>query len=283
MIIHNGELAEDGAAVFSLDDTDVTYGYGCYETLKVRGGVLHFPEFHAERLVASARILGIAIDFSEITVVEALERLVTANGLEDNNVKIVVIGRDGRSADWYAIPLPPVYPPVGSEREGVTCLVYPGERHFPQAKSLSMLLSTVAYRAATSIGCYDALLVNRREEITEGTRTNVFYALVDAPDEICTPPAEDVLSGITRKTFISVCEEYGKKIRERPLPLAEVEARSVGLLVSSTSTRLVPVNAMRYLDRGDILSVPLLPSLIEASERYATWLDGYRIGKKCSH
>ncbi len=283
MIIRNGSLDEAGAAVFSLEDADVTYGYGCYETLKVRGGVLHFPEFHAERLVASARILGIAIDFTEAAVIDALERLVVANGLEDNNVKVVVIGRDGRFADWYAFPLPPVYPPAGSGQEGVSCLVYPGERHFPQAKSLSMLLSTVAYRTAASLECYDALFVNRRDEITEGTRTNVFYALADEPDVIYTPPAKDVLSGITRKTFMAVCEADGKKISERPLPLAEVESRSVGLLVSSTSTRLVPVSALRYQGRDEGVSVPLFPSLLQAAERYASWLEDYRIGKKCSH
>lgn len=283
MIIRNGELADDGAAVFSLDDTDATYGYGCYETLKVRGGVLHFPEFHAERLIESARILGIAVDFTEAVVIDALERLVLANGLEDNNVKILVIGRDGRFADWFAFSLPPIYPPAGSELDGVACLAFSGERHFPQAKSLSMLLSTVAYKTASSLDCYDALLVNHRGEITEGTRTNVFYAFTGDPDVLYTPPARDVLTGITRRTFMSMCEEAGKKIRERPLPLAEVESLAVGLLVSSTSTRLVPVSALRYAGRSDTISIPLVSGLVEAAAHYALWLEGYRMGKKCSH
>lgn len=283
MIILNGELAEDGAAAFSLDDSDVTFGYGCYETLKVRGGVLFFPEFHAERLVGSARILGIAIDFDESGVIDALERLVAANRLVDNNVKVIVIGRNGRFADWYALPLPPLYPPPGSDRDGVTCLAYSGERHFPQAKSLSMLLSTVAYRTASALGCYDALLVNHRGEITEGTRTNVFYAFTAEPGVIYTPPEKDVLSGITRKTFMNLAEEEGKKIRERPLPLAEVDTGSVGLLVSSTSTRLVPVSALRRTSRDDALALPVVTELVEAADRYAVWLEGYRMGKKCSH
>ncbi len=283
MIIHNGTLADDGEAAFNLADTDATYGYGCYETLKVRDGFLYFPEFHAERLSTSARILGLQHDFTASDIVDSLHTLLRASSLNDCNLKIMVIGHDNRPADWYIFALPALYPPAGSALSGVPCLYFHGERHFPQAKSLSMLLSTVAFRKAAAQGCYDALLVNRRDEITEGTRTNVFFAIKGGDGIIYTPPQRDVLSGITRKTFIEAMETRGVAVRERPLPLHDALSGTIGMMVSSTSTRLVPINRLLGSDDGIVVDVPILSLLTDAADAYASWLDAYRTGKKCSH
>ncbi len=283
MIIHNGALADDGEASFNLADTDATYGYGCYETLKVRDGFLYFPEFHAERLSSSARILGIQHEFTANDIVDSLYALLRASSLSDCNLKIMVIGHDNRPADWYVFALPALYPPAGSSLSGVPCLYFRGERHFPQAKSLSMLLSTVAFRKAAAKGCYDALLVNSRDEITEGTRTNVFYAMKDGDGIIYTPPQRDVLSGITRKTFIEAMETRGVAVRERPFPLRDALSGTIGMMVSSTSTRLVPINRLFGSDDGVVVDVPILALLTAAADAYASWLEDYRTGKKCSH
>ena len=297
-IIHNGALADAREAMFSLEDVDVTYGYGCYETLKVRNGLLYFPEFHAERLLSSAGILGIAHTFDLGAITEGLELLVRSHGAGDYNVKILLIGHDDRPADWFAITLAALQPPVGSGENGVPCLAFRGERHFPQAKSLSMLLSTVAYRKASSLGCYDALLVNRRNEITEGTRTNVFFAYVTDPRVILTPCSKDVLSGITRKTFMQALGEAGWACREAPLDLDAVREGRCALMVSSTSTRLVPVCSLAFageregcasaLDSGkpgavETIRLPVLPELKEAAALYAQWLERYARKEMTGH
>ena len=289
-IIHNGRLSDASEALFSLEDVDVTYGYGCYETLKVRDGFLYFPEFHVERLLNSAAILGIAHTLDARAIREGLELLVRSYGAGDYNVKILLIGHDDRPADWFAITLAALHPPAGSEETGVPCLAFHGERHFPQAKSLSMLLSTVAYRKAASLGCYDALLVNRRNEITEGTRTNVFFAYISDPRVILTPCFKDVLSGITRKTFIQALEETGWECREAPLALDAVREGRCALMVSSTSTRLVPVCSLAFADGNEGFSpaidsgkpgavetirLPILPELKEAAVLYGQWLERY--------
>jgi len=243
-IIINGSLAAPAEAVFPLDDVDVTYGYGCYETLKVRDGVLYFPEFHEERLLRSAAILGIAHAVAPGDVAAALKALVKTEAVGSCNIKIMLTGHEGRPADWYAFLLPPVLPSAAVYGQGVSCLLFRGERHFPAAKSLSMLLSTVAYRSATTRGCYDALLVNGRGEITEGTRANVFYARRGVSDAVFTPPADDVLSGITRRTLMAALAEAGVRTIERPLPLADALGGEYALALTSTSSRVIPVRSL---------------------------------------
>lgn len=243
-IIINGRLGYPAEAVFPLDDTDATYGYGCYETLKIRSGVIYFAGFHEERLMRSARILDIGHGLAPGALVSALGVLREANGITDANIRVLMLGREGREADWYAFLLPPVLPPAAVYRGGAPCLLFRGERHFPAAKSLSMLLSTVAYRAAAGLGCYDALLVNGRGEITEGTRTNIVYARRGESDAVYTPPAADALEGITRRTLISALAEAGVRTVERPLSLDDALGGEFALAVTSTSSRVIPARSI---------------------------------------
>lgn len=273
-VLVNGKLASPEALVFRLDDTDITYGYGCYETLKVREGLLYFAELHAQRLLASAALLGIRHSLETAMILRGLKTLVAANGLSDCNLKLMLIGHEGRDAEWYAFALPALAPPPGAEAEGVDCLVVSGERHFPQAKSLSMLLSTVAFRAASAQGCWDALLVNRRGEVTEGTRTNVFFYETSAPGRLYTPPATDCLAGITRHTLREALSERGIVVEESPLPLGLVRSGTLTLLVTSTSSRVLPVR--RILAEGLApFALPQSAWSAEIEALYATYLARY--------
>lgn len=292
VMIINGRLAVPSEAMFPLDDVDVTYGYGCYETLKVRDGVLYFPEFHEERLLRSAAILGIVHTIQPGAVVAALKVLVRTEAALACNIKIMLTGHEGRPADWYAFLLPPVLPPSTAYEQGVNCLLFRGERHFPAAKSLSMLLSTVAYRCATTRGCYDALLVNGRGEITEGTRTNVFYVRRGVSDAVFTPPACDVLAGITRRTLMAALAESGVRTIERPLSLDDALGGEFALAVTSTSSRVIPVRSLAGAVGPAGLPAPVLdpagaaldsaisesvmaPELERVQALYDSWLERY--------
>lgn len=267
-IIVNGRLAPPDMATATLDDTDVTYGYGCYETLKIRKAVLYFPEFHAERLLRSAEILGIEHAISTAEIVSAINMLDQANGIAESNIKIMLIGREGRPADWYIFMLPPIIPPATAYESGVPCLLFKGERHFPAAKSLSMLLSTIAYRAASRLGCYDALLVNGRDEITEGTRTNLFYVKRGEAGTVYTLPRNDVLEGITRRTLIQALAKLGIKTIERELRVSEALTGGFALAVTSTSSRVIPLRAMlgAATQSGDGPLAPLRASTLSPDD-----------------
>lgn len=242
----DGDLhrAEDAAA--PLDDADLTQGYGCYEVLKLRSGLAYFPEFHEERLIRSLDLLGIGHALKPGFLKAAIAALAEANGLSDANVKVIVIGRAEAPAECSVLCLPPIYPPADAPLRGVACLLFMGQRQFPRAKSLSLLLSTVAYRAAAARSCYEALLVDAHGRITEGTRMNIFYAEAAAGqgDGIYTPPAAQVLEGITRRTIMEAMAVAGRPVRERPLGLDEALSGRYAIMVSSTSNRALPVSSL---------------------------------------
>jgi branched-chain amino acid aminotransferase len=59
-------------------------------------------------------------------------------------------------------------------------------------------VSLMFRRQAEAQGAYEALLVNRKGEITEGTKSNF---LVLEGQTILSPPQEDILWGVTLRTL----------------------------------------------------------------------------------
>jgi branched-subunit amino acid aminotransferase/4-amino-4-deoxychorismate lyase len=284
VIIHNGRLEPATTGIIPIDDPDAFHGYGCYEVLRIRGGTLFFPEFHEERLLRSAAILGIQNALRQGELVQALHHLASANGIGECNLKVLLFGREGRNADWFAFLLPPVYPPADSSTLGVTCTLFQGERPFPAAKSLGVLVSTLAFRQAKAKDCWDALLVNRRSEITEGTRTNLFYVDTSSPvsassamPTVYTPPAADALEGITRRTLLEALRTEGIPTEERPLQLEEALSGRFCLMITSTSTGVVPVR-MLIDEAGRQHELPVAAVFIGIQGYYKQMLGRYTQG-----
>lgn len=241
----NGRLIPAAEAVVGVDDIDFAYGYGVYETLKVRGRILYFPDLHEERLFHSARIIGLQHPFAAGEVREWIRELVRANRTENSNIKILLIGGSGPAdARLYIMTLNPLYPDRRDYKTGALAVIHPGERIFPQAKTLNMLTSTLAFRAARAAGAYDAVFRDRGGNLTEGTRTNLFFT---DGDGVFTPPADTVLEGVTKHTIAEVLRDAGIRFAERTLPEADLP-RYAGYFLSSTSTKIMPLRRLGSRD-----------------------------------
>ena len=194
----NGILKPISEAVVPLDDLAFAYGFGVYEALKVRHGILYFPELHEDRLWLSAKTVGLEHTFVTGDFRRFLDDLVEANNIGDANLKAFLIGGPtAAEARLSILSLNPLFPDRKEYKHGATAIIWTGERIYPQAKSLNMLESYLAFREAQKQGAYEALLVNRHGQITEGTRTNFF---VTDGDSLVTAPGAQV--GQNRKEVL---------------------------------------------------------------------------------
>jgi len=151
------------------------------------------------------------------------------------NIKMLLIG--GEEPQLCIMALAPHFPDRKLYSEGVKTISVPYERLFPNAKTLNMLASYLAYKQAKEQGCYEAVLINRLGNILEGTRSN-FFAIKGKV--LFTPPAEEVLEGVTRQTVIAVAQKAGFTVEERSLPFAEI-VRYEGVFLTSTSAKILPI------------------------------------------
>jgi len=269
--VYNGELHPSREATIGIDDLAFTYGFGVYETLKVRKGLAFFPELHAARLAKSAREIGLTHEYNEKQFVQGFELLASANKLQNANIKAMLVGgRTPQDSRFYAFASNPLFLEKKFYSQGVSTLTVECERPFVQAKAMSMISSYIAYGKARQAGAYDALLVDSKGNVREGTRSNLFYT---DGETIYTPPAETVLEGVTKATLVPLLEKNEIRVEERALKLSELKNFD-GYFLTNTSSKVIPVSKID----GNEFSIPDVTR--KAVKLYDEFLEKYAQKRK---
>ena len=263
----NGKLLPVEEAVIPLSNIEYQYGFGVYENVRVNDGVPYFLKDHIERLEESARIIGLEHTFEGSSLQKSVNELIKKNGAGTYNIKILLIG--GSEPNLCIICLNPLFPDKKLYKDGADFITCEYERPFPHAKSLNMLQSYLAYKKALSAGAYDALLVNSKGCITEGTRTN-FFCIKDRT--LISAPEDEILLGVTRKAALIVAKDKGFTLLEESEVLLSTILDSDGAFVTSTSSKILPV---RSID-GQELKEPSenLRELIDAFDTFLKTCGG---------
>lgn len=258
----NGNILPLDQAQISLLNIEYSYGYGVYETLKVRNKKLYFIDYHLERLQHSAEVIEISLPFSKTQIRTFIEEYVQRLNTNACNIKMLLIG--GTKPSLYIFASAPLFPDRKLYKNGASMISYVYERLFPTAKTLNMLPSYIAYKKAKAQGCYDALLVDKDGIMLEGTRTN-FCLIKDKT--IFRAPAHRVLEGVTFLTLTKIADQEGFEISEKEIPLQDLALYDCAF-ITSTSTKIMPVT------RIDTFVFPSIPdSLKKIMNSYEEYLD----------
>ena len=260
----NGELRPIEQSLISIDDLSFLYGYGVYENLKVRNRVLFFPEMHIARLRHSAKVIELPTQLKPHRIKNILDSFVQAMTAESYNIKMLLMGNELGSSDLYISASNPKYITEKDYRDGVSVITYHGERLFPQAKTLNMLMSFLAHKRARDAGAFDALLVDNEGNVREGTKTNLFFT---DGKTIFTPPSSTVLEGVTKITLTEALLKKKINVREKDLPLKDIGL--YGLFLTSTSAKVLPVS---MFNGKKIIIHPLVREVMNIYDEY---LDAY--------
>jgi branched-subunit amino acid aminotransferase/4-amino-4-deoxychorismate lyase len=246
-VLRNGALVLPAQANITVFTPAIHGAYGVYESMQVVGGVVFAQALHLQRLVHSAEILGLRLPGDPATFDRWIADVLAANAVGDATLRLFVIGEDvGRDATVFIWPQPPQVFPAQFYAAGVPVITFPGERYLPQAKSLNTLVTFLARRQAQAVGAHEALLYHGGR-LTEGSNSNLFAVLDGA---VLTPPAAEVLAGVTRDLLIAFAGERGLAIREAPLALTDLP-RWAECFITSTSRHVMPVTAVDGRPVGD--------------------------------
>lgn len=268
MFSRNGIIKPDDQAVVPLTNIAYSYGFGVYENIRVHDNVPFFLAQHIDRLQHSAKIIGLQHAFSEDKVTQYVTQLINSltrepvNALTDQshdpsprkvgttyNLKLLLIGSEGtNNANLYILPLAPKFTDRKLYRNGIATITVAIERPFPQAKTLSMLGSYLAYTKAQTMGCYDALAVNGEGHVIEGTRTN-FFTIKDKT--IFTASAKEILEGVTKLVVLHLARQNGYAIQETHVTKDTLPAYD-GAFLTSTSSKILPIKTIDDFSYTDI-------------------------------
>ena len=247
--VRNGEVLPIAEANVSLTNIEYSYGFGVYETIRVSSSAPKFLDEHIKRLFRSASIIGLEHVLTEGMITKWVTDLLEKCEGERFNLKMLLIGAPNpNDATLIIMPLNPLFPDKKFVKEGVDVITYEYERPFPNAKTLNMLNSYLAYKKAKDAGCFEALLTHPDENIYEGTRSNLFMV---KGDKLITPPSEHILEGITRNHVIEAARKEGIEVEEADIPLAEAKNFDCAFLTSS-SFKVMPIRKIDDIEFGEI-------------------------------
>ncbi|MGD9732773.1 MAG: aminotransferase class IV [Desulfamplus sp.] len=238
----DGQFVPADKAVIPVDDLAVIRGVGIFDLMRTNKGKPCFLKEHVERLKNSAAEIDLKIEWTS----EELEKIILKTldfnkHIQEANVRVIITG--GSSSDFMTPHTPrllvlinklPDMPAVWYEK-GVKVITVLSQRDIPEAKSLSYIPATIAMKKAVKQGAIEALYVDKKGFVTEGTTTNLF-AFIN--NELITAD-HNVLKGVTRKAILSMTEKLFT-VKLRNLHIDEL-LKADEIFITGTNKRVVPV------------------------------------------
>lgn len=218
--------------VSEFNDDILQSGKVVYEVIRVEEGVPLFVEDYLDRLGKTIQLSGIQIDYSRNDILKSILRLILINDYKSGPVKLML-----SSYDFLLHYMKPYLPEAGAYISGVKTIFMHEERSNPNAKVWNSVFRQKIITALQQSGAYEAILVSQKNEITEGSRSNVFFV---KGNELFTAPASSVLPGITRLKVHKACNMLGVKVNEVPLPFIEIRQYESAFL-TGTSRKILPI------------------------------------------
>jgi branched-chain amino acid aminotransferase len=208
------------------------YGMGAFEGIRAyvatQGPVVFRLEDHLIRLERSARILGMCLAWNIDELVNAVLETLRSNELQEAYIRpLIYYGQGSMSLDsrtnavHVLIAAWPWDSYHGVATDAGLAVKISSYRRIPnnclpvQAKAVGNYLnSQLAYREALSCGSQEAILLDDRGFIAEGSAENVFLV---RDGRLLTPTTHNALEGITRDTVIAIATDLGLEVQETDL------------------------------------------------------------------
>lgn len=251
LIYLNGRFVPEEQATVSVFDHGFLYGDGVFEGIRAYDGRVFRLEDHVQRLFDSAQAIMLSIPLSQKEMCEAILETLRKNNLCNAYIRPIVsrgygdLGLDPNkcpkptviiiAVDWGAM--------YGDLYEvGLTAISVAVRRNSPDSlppniKSLNYLNNILAKIEANVKGGNEAIILDSRGHVSEGSGDNIF---VIKEGQISTPHTISNLKGITRAAVMELAEIKGNPIQEKEMGLFDLYTADE-VFVTGTAAEVAPV------------------------------------------
>lgn len=291
----DGALVDWSEATLHVVSNSFQYGFNAFEGIRVyataAGSAVFRLDAHIDRLLNSAKILGLKVPYGRDDIMRACCDTVAANGFEECYIRpIVYIGYGGMGLDYRSCDVNVAiavwqwgeYLGAGRLAKGSRIRTSSHVRHhinshMTKAKAGgNYMLFQMTRTEALRDGYDEALLLDQNGNVAEGSVENIF---VVRRGELVTPPTTYLLEGITRDSIIRIARDTGYVVREEFFP-RDVVYISDEAFFCGTGAEVTPVVEVDDRPIGDGSPGPITKRLQELffnavhgrDERYRGWL-----------
>ncbi len=225
----NGKfISSEEAYIHSLTHS-LHYSGAVFEGERAYNGKVFKLEEHTKRLLKSAEIMGLEIEYSATEINKATYELLEKNVLKDAYIR-PLIWRGAESMMIYNpelsvnLLIAAIYSriePLNNLKLNLGAWCKPSARALPpQAKSSAHYATAITSQmAASKLGYDDSLVLDEEGYVAECNVANIFFG---KDNKLVTPIADRFLNGITRQTVIEMAKNLGFEIVESRISLEEI-------------------------------------------------------------
>lgn len=256
IICLNGRLIPRSQAKISPFDHGFLYGYGLFETMRAYNGHVFRLDSHLTRLRCSAESIGLThniltTDEGKQSLKAACMATLEANKLKEARLRLTVSAGEGDATPdpstcsgptvlvtaQNLIPMPPDKYELGFKAV-LSSLRRNSRSPLSRLKSACYMESILARTVARAAGCDEAILLNERGYLTEGSTSNIF--LVSDGRLITPSPKSGILPGITREAVLEIARASHIKTLERQVELKEL-IKAEEAFITNSIMELMPL------------------------------------------
>ncbi len=251
----NGHLMPRSEARLSPFDHGFLYGYGLFETMRAYNGSIFRLDRHLGRLHDTALSLGLAPKTTAFDLKKGCYDVLRANNLTEARIRLTVSAGEGDITPnpdtchditvvivaRKLIPLSPESYERGYKGHLSTCRRN-SQSPASQLKSICYLENILARREARAEGSDEAVLLNEKGHVAEGSSTNIFMI---SKQILITPSLDSgVLPGVTREAVLEISHSIGLTSEVRQVELEELYRADEVFLTNS----IIEIMPLTYLD-----------------------------------
>ncbi len=230
----NGRLMPAADPVLTASDHGLTTGDGVFETCKITDGRAFAVGRHLARLQRSASAIGLEVPVADEELRRAMQLVIDADGVTEGKLRLTLTGGlaplgSGRAEGPATVIVATAPGLAAGPPTPVITVPWPRNERGALAgvKSTSYAENVLALARAHEAAASEALFPNTRDELCEGTGTNVFVVL---DGQLVTPPLDSgCLAGVTRALVLETSD-----VTEIAVPMSRLGDITEAFLTSST-------------------------------------------------
>ena len=252
----NGSFVPWEKATTHVISQGLHYASSVFEGERAYGGKIFKSKEHTKRLFKSADIIGMKIPFSEEEIINAKNDLIYKMKKENCYIRPVVwrgaqiMGLSTMKSDinvaialwddWAS------YFKIEDRAAGLKLITSPWRRPAPDTAPFDAkasgpyIICTMSKQFAEEKGYNDALMLDYRGFVAEGTGANIFFI---KDKNIYTPIPDCFLNGITRQTVIELVKDKGFNLIEKHILPNEIDQYEEAFL-TGTAAEITPIKSI---------------------------------------
>ncbi len=252
----DGRFIQWNQATTHVISQGLHYASTVFEGERSYNGKIFKSAEHTERLFNSAEIMGIKIPYTQEEINKAKNALLKKMNFSNCYVRPIVwrgssqMGLSTKNSnihvaiaawdDWAS------YFKIEDRLKGLKMITSPWKRPSPESVPFSAKASgpyymcTLSKEYAENKGYHDALMLDYRNYIAEGTGANIFFI---KDNKIDTPVADCFLNGITRQVVIEMVKKNGFELSEKHILPIEINKYDEAFL-TGTAAEITPIKSI---------------------------------------